>query len=243
METGILTEADAGLSPKRAQELGVYLWDPAREGLKAALDRLLPVYDRILLLLSRPPMGRHLHLAQALAADNPRLLLHPTPYFSAGLALLAELASRLAQREEAEGVARALRDLEAQGRLLLAAHDPARLAAQGWLPPGGRMVLGVGFWALYAVEEGGIRLPPLPVPQGQLPQALARFLGQAGRGRPILVRLHLGPKTPSEWRRGIPEAIRKAHPVADLFLAPLEKGSEEALGAEGLVAAALPLPG
>ncbi len=243
MEIGILTEADSGLSPKRAQELGVYLWNPLQEGLKEALAHLLPLYDRVLLLLSQPPIGRHLHLAQALAAENPRLLVYATPFFSAGLALLAEAASLLAKRVEPREMPQALKALEERGRLFLASHNPERLSAQGWLPPGGRAVLGVGFWALYTLEGERIKLPPLPVPQGQLPQTLARFLAQASRGQPLGVRLHLGAKTPSEWRRGLAEAIRKATPVADLFLAPLEKATEEVLGPEGLVAAALPLPG
>ena len=72
MELGLLSER-GGLS----RENDPFIWDPIKESLEGACKRLLALYDRVLLLMTRPPFGAHLALAEALRERYPgRILLH-----------------------------------------------------------------------------------------------------------------------------------------------------------------------
>ncbi|GAA6735428.1 hypothetical protein Thermus77359_14690 [Thermus oshimai] len=240
MELGILTEHTSGLSERTAEELGLFLWNPAQEGLEAALARLLPLYDRVLLLLSRPPFGAHLPLGQALARKYPhRLLLHATPLFGPGLAALAERAAEEAGRREPKEVLAELLRVEREGQLFLAIQDGEKLRALGWLPPGGGLVLSLGFFALFALEGEALRQPPLPVPKGQLPSALARFWGGRLGGRKGRIRLLLG-ESLWEERKAFQEALHGLKPERGVF-GPLPRVWEEALGSRALLGFAYPL--
>lgn len=240
MELGVLTEHTSGLSERAAKELGLFLWNPAQEGLEAALARLLPLYDRVLLLLSRPPFGAHLPLGQALARKHPnRLLLHATPLFGPGLAALAERAAEEAGKREPREVLAELLRMEREGQLFLATQEGEKLRALGWLPPGGGLVLGLGFFALFALEGEALRQPPLPVPKGQLPAALARFWDGRFGGRRARVRLYLGQELWEE-RKAFQEALQGLKPERGVF-GPLPQVWEEALGSRALLGFAYPL--
>ena len=205
MELGLLSER-RGLS----RENDPFIWDPIKESLEGACKRLLALYDRVLLLMTRPPFGAHLALAEALRERYPgRILLHATSLFGPGLKALHERAEELLGRADPEDVLAELRRVEREGRLYLASADPEALGRQGWLPPGGKLVMRLGFHALFALEGERLRLPPLPVPEGQVPAAFAEFWGRAFAGRPVRAYLNLGKAAPPSWRRPAPRTPRR----------------------------------
>lgn len=204
MELAVLTERYG-----REREVpGVYLWDPLKEGLEAAVKSLLTLYDQVLLILSKPPLGTHTPLAEHLVRENPRrLLLYPTSLFGPGLEALAERAGELAKSLDVPALLQELERTEREGRLYLASASPEHLRALGWLPPAGGMVLGLGFWALFALEGEALRLPPLPVPEGRLPGVLAGLWGGQYPGRRVRVHLAMG-DVPQTWRKELPERLQ-----------------------------------
>lgn len=133
-----------------------------------------------------------------------------------------------------------LRRVEREGRLYLASADPEALGRQGWLPPGGKLVMRLGFHALFALEGERLRLPPLPVPEGQVPAAFAEFWGRAFAGRPVRAYLNLGKAAPppgeGPWRKG----SRRTLPCRRRA-SPLPQDLQERLGAKSLLGFAYPL--
>lgn len=160
------------LSERRglSRENDPFIWDPIKESLEGACKRLLALYDRVLLLMTRPPFGAHLALAEALRERYPgRILLHATSLFGPGLQALHERAEELLGRADPEDVLAELRRVEREGRLYLASADPEALGRQGWLPPGGKLVMRLGFHALFALEGERLRLPPCPCRKARSP--------------------------------------------------------------------------
>ncbi|GEM_PF-158976 len=240
MELVVLTEKGAGLGEK-ALELGIRIWDPAKEGLREAVESLLPLYDQVLLLLAKPPFGGHLALGEALAQTFPRRLhLHPTPLFGPGLAALAERAAEMAGRLEPLEVMAELRRIEREGKLYLASGEPERLRTLGWLPPGGGLVLDLGFWALFALEGDAFRLPPLPVPKGQVPGAMVRFWSGSFGSRKVRARVALGEGV-SAWKMTLAELLRERLHLERAIFSPLCPELSVRLGPKNLVAFAHPL--
>ncbi|AEG33183.1 DegV family protein [Thermus thermophilus SG0.5JP17-16] len=237
MELGLLSER-GGLS----RENDPFIWDPIKESLEGACKRLLALYDRVLLLMTRPPFGAHLALAEALRERYPgRLLLHATPLFGPGLQALHERAEELLGKAEPEDVLAELRRMEREGRLYLASADPEALRRQGWLPPGGGLALRLGLYALFALEEDRLRLPPLPVPEGQVPAAFAEFWGRAFAGRPVRAYLNLGKAAPPSWRRALEEGLKAHLALQKARLSPMPRDLQERIGAKSLLGFAYPL--
>ena len=111
-------------------------------------------------------------------------------------------------------------------------------------PPGrpgadGRVRL--GFHALFALEGERLRLPPLPVPEGQVPAAFAEFWGRAFAGRPVRAYLNLGKTAPPSWRRALEEGLKANLTLQKARLSPLPQDLQERLGAKSLLGFAYPL--
>ncbi|GGM91895.1 hypothetical protein GCM10007092_01030 [Thermus composti] len=237
MELGLLSEPSGF-----AREDDPFVWDPLRESLEGACRRLLALYDRVLLLVTRPPFGAHLSLAESLRERYPsRLLLHPTPLLGPGLRALHERAQELLGKADPEDLLAELRRVEREGRLYLASADPEALRRQGWLPPGGGLALRLGLYALFALEEDRLRLPPLPVPEGRVPAALADFWGRAFAGRPVRAYLSLGEAAPASWRNALAKALKEHLALQRARLSPLSPELRERLGGKSLLGFAYPL--
>lgn len=88
----------------------------------------------------------------------------------------------------------------------------------------------LGFHALFALEGERLRLPPLPVPEGQVPAAFAEFWGRAFAGRPVRAYLNLGKAAPPSWRRALEEGLKANLTLQKARLSPCPKTSRNGLG-------------
>lgn len=133
-----------------------------------------------------------------------------------------------------------LRRMEREGRLYLASADPEALGRQGWLPPGGKLVMRLGFHALFALEGEHLRLPPCPCRKARFPR-LRGVLGTSFRRktRPGLPQPGQG-RTPS-WRRALEEGLKAHLALQKARLSPMPRDLQERIGAKSLLGFAYPL--
>ncbi len=222
---------------------GVHLLDP-NQPLEPQYRELLKRYDRVLSLHASAklcPMGEQAKAA-ADATDPLRIRVVDTGLGSAGLGAAAQRAGELLRQGAGEdAILYELGRLRDQGRFLLATADLSTLVKNRLLPPlGDRFGEALGLWALFTLEQGAFRVPPLPVPAKRVAETLAaslhRFLGP----RRVRVRALFG-EVDATLRPRLREELEKTLKLAGGTLAPMDPLAKSRVGNKAIAVFAYPV--
>ena len=241
---GIATDPGSGLTPKVAQRLGVHLLDPSRP-LGPQYRELLLRYDRVLSLHASEKVCPVIKLAirEAEATDPRRVLVHDTGLGSAGLGAAVQRASELLlEGAEETAILEELRRLRQEGRFLLLSGDLRALVKNRLLPPlGDRFGEALGLWALLTMERGSFKVPPLPVPQNQVPEVLATTLRRFLRRRRVRVRALFGRGLDPALQPRLKEALAKELVLESGSLGPMDPLATSRVGEKAIAVFAYPI--
>ena len=239
----LATDPGSSLTPRSALRWGVHLLDPTQP-LEPQYRELLKRYDRVLSLHASAklcPVGP-LAREAASATDPARIQVVDTGLGSAGLGAAVQRAGELLrQGADEEAILAEVARLAREGRFLLAAADLTTLVKNRLLPPlGDRFGEAFGLWALFTLDRGTFRVPPLPVPSTRVAEALAstlhRFLGE----RRVRVRALFGEVAPA-YRPRLKETLSQTLNLAAGTLAPMDPLAKSRVGKEAIAVFAYPV--
>lgn len=238
---GVVTDPGSGLSPSVARRVGVELLDPETD-LAPQYEALLHRYDRLISLHASSkicPMYRRVREA---APDPARVRVVDTGLGSAGLGAAVKRAAELVRQGAGEGeVILEVERLRGEGRFLLVTYDLTRLVENGFLPRmGDRFGQALGLWALFTLEGGAFRVPPLPVPRPRVVPTLAGMLKRALGGRRARVRLVVG-DLPEAIKEEAKRALAGALDLERATLAPMDPLARAQVGEHAMAVFAYPV--
>ncbi len=236
---GLATDPGSGLSPRAAARAGVHLLDPSVP-LGPQYEALLKRYDRILSLHASAklcPVG-----TKARAEAPPGVRVIDTGLGSAGLGAVVQwVAERLRHGAEEEELLAEVERLRREGRFLLAAADLGTLVENRLMPRfGDRFGEAFGLWALFTLEKGAFRVPPLPLPAARAPEGIAAMLRRMLGRRRVRVRALLG-EVPPDFKERLKEALSKELTLERGTLAPMDPLAQSRVGKKAVAVFAHPV--
>lgn len=239
----LATDPGSGLSPRAAARFGIHLLNP-NDPLEPQYEALLKRYDRVLSLHASAklcPMGERAREA-ASATDPARIRVVDTGLGSAGLGAAAQRAGELLKQGAGEStILHELERMRREGRFLLASADLDTLVKNRMLPPlGDRFGEALGLWALFTLERGAFRMPPLPVPSARVPETLASTLRRFLGNKRVRVRALFG-EVDESLRPRLREDLEKTLNLAGGTLAPMDPLAKSRVGNKAIAVFAYPV--
>ncbi len=236
---GLATDPGSGLSSRAAAQAGVHLLDPTAP-FEPQYRALLKRYDRVLSLHASSrlcPVGTQ---AKGEAPAGVRVV--DTGLGSAGLgAAVQRAAELLRQGAGEEAVLAELERLRREGRFLLAASDLGTLVANRLMPPlGDRFGEALGLWALFTLDKGAFRFPPLPLPAARAPEGVAAMLRRMLGRRRVRVRALLG-AVPPDFKERLKAALARELVLEHGTLAPMDPLAQSRVGEHAVAVFAYPV--